>query len=69
MGLVIIIMPVVDRLMADGVENTITENKFILYLTTLILGVLVAPVVAYIMTSFSTINTFRDGLYESLSKD
>lgn len=69
MGLVILIMPVVDRLMADGVENAITENKFILYLTSLILGVLVAPVVACIMTSFGMINIFRDGLYESLSKD
>lgn len=69
MGLVILIMPVVDRLLADGVENSITENRGILYFTTVILSVLMAPIVVYIMTSFGKINTFRDGLYESLSKD
>lgn len=62
-------MPVVDRLLAEGVENSITENRGILYFTTVILSVLMAPIVVYIMTSFGKINTFRDGLYESLSKD
>ena len=64
----LISMPVMDRLLADGVENSITENRFIYYLTSLILGFIAAPASVLIVTSFGRINEFRDALYNELQK-
>lgn len=62
-------MPVFDRLMADGVENSITENPITYYFSTFILSFIVAPIVAiFVLPSFDRINEFRDALYTELQK-
>lgn len=66
--LVLLVMPVFDRLFAEGVENAVTEHKWVCYITSFILGVLAAPIIVIAFTSFDKLNSFRDSLYNELQK-
>ncbi len=65
----IIVGSVMYRLLYSGIENNVTENRWLCYIVAFISSVLVAPFWFYVLISEERTTTAIGALYEALSQD
>lgn len=65
-GTFALVVPTVSKLLDTGIENQVTENRYLLYPVGFVLMFLIAPMIVMILYNYEHITAARDALYQEL---